>query len=246
MTVQAYLKKVIVGWIKVEEDDIEVLGNAEVDRESLKDNIAYLQLAVVTPYHEEAKDESYERHFNLSRFLFESSFGKGEQQSKKKTIFETVSPFPSITTRILVKNTQEIRLTPLESAIDLIKDRTAKFQAEMNVGSADVRVNQLQQLLQGSVLPMVNEGPIKICDTFLTSEEREKYPKEQISLLEEEMKKFINRCGFAVKLANQVIETRNLDEYKNFQKVIEDHYKTMKAKLAPYLYQENSTSTSTL
>lgn len=45
-------------------------------------------------------------------------------------------------------------MTPLESAIDLIEDRVAKFKAELTVGShQDVRINQLQQLLQGSVVP---------------------------------------------------------------------------------------------
>ena len=105
----------------------------------------------------------------------------------------------------------------------------------MNVVSSEVRVNQLQQLLQGSVVPMVNEGPIKICETFLSAEEREKYPAEHVKELEEEMRKFITRCGFAVKLANQVIETRQLQEYTEFQKMIALHYSKMKEKLSPFL-----------
>jgi hypothetical protein len=47
----------------------------------------------------------------------------------------------------------QIVLSPLESAIDLINDRITKFKDELNVGSKSVRVNQLQQLLQGSVVP---------------------------------------------------------------------------------------------
>jgi len=239
MTIQQYLKNVIAKSHNVEHEAIEVLGNQQVDRATLQENTAYLQIAAIFPYYEtEVDTATVDAHFGIQKFLFESSFGKGEQQSKKKTIFETAGRFPAITTRLVVARTEEIRLTPLESAIDLIRDRTARFQAEMNVGSSDVRVNQLQQLLQGSVVPMVNEGPIKICETFLSVEERGNYPKEHIELLEMEMKKFINRCGFAVKLANQVIETRQLNEYLEFQKMIADHYNKMKEKLAPYLSTE--------
>jgi len=179
--------------------------------------------------------QAFSHSSTSDKFLFESSFGKGDQQSKKKTIFETVSKFPALTSRLAVIRQEEIRLTPLESAIDLIRDRIARFQAEMNVNSKEVRVNQLQQLLQGSVVPMVNEGPIKICETFLAPEERIKYPKEHIDALEEEMKKFINRCGFAIKLGNQVIEMRQLREYKQLQNMLQDHYVKMKNQLTPFL-----------
>ena len=49
---------------------------------------------------------------------------------------------------------EKIILSPLESALDLIKERIIRFKAELSVGShANVRINQLQQLLQGSVAP---------------------------------------------------------------------------------------------
>ena len=105
----------------------------------------------------------------------------------------------------------------------------------MNVESSNVRVNQLQQLLQGSVVPMVNEGPLKICETFLSKEERGKYPPEQIYQLEEVMSKFIKLCGFAVKLGNQVIEMRGLHEYQQFQSMIEDKYVIMREKLNAFV-----------
>ena len=81
---------------------------------------------------------------------------------------------------------------------------------------------------------MVNEGPLKICETFLSKEERGKYPKDQIKLLETLMVKFVKMCGFGIKLSNQVIYARDLAEYKQFQNMIETHYRGMQDKTSVY------------
>jgi len=237
MTVQNFLKSILVKTYNVAEDSIVVLSNQAVDKSTLEDNVCYLQVASVTPYKDDAeKLPPHKLHFGVDKFLFESSIGKGDQQSKKKTIFKVPICFPYINSRIELTETEEIILTPLESAIDLIQDRIAKFIAALNVESHhDVRINQLQQLLQGSVVPMVNEGPLKICETYLKKGEREKHPETKISELEEAMKEFIKLCGFGVKLVNQVIELRQLSEYEQFQTMIEKHYEIMREKLRTYI-----------
>ena len=78
---------------------------------------------------------------------------------------------------------------------------------------------------------MVNEGPFKICDTFLSKEERGNYPKDHIQQLEASMSEFIKVCGFGVKLVNQVIELRQLREYEQFQSMIETQYNEMRKKI---------------
>jgi len=82
---------------------------------------------------------------------------------------------------------------------------------------------------------MVHEGPIKICETFLSVEERGKYPEEQVLLLESVMKKFIKLAGFAVKLANLVIKLRELNEYVQFQEMIDNHYCNMRENMKQFL-----------
>ena len=126
MTIQNYLKNVISKSHNLDEETIEVLGNEQVDRSKLEEKIAYLQIANITPYFEGENDSSsfaghfkykfvffelfssFKTNYNLERFLFESAFGRGEQQSKKKTIFETASAFPSITSRLPVAKTEEV------------------------------------------------------------------------------------------------------------------------------------------
>lgn len=81
---------------------------------------------------------------------------------------------------------------------------------------------------------MVNEGPLKICETFLAKEERGKYPKDQIKQLENLMIKFVKMCGFGVKLSGQVIEAREMHEYQQFQNMIDTHYKGMREKTKIY------------
>ena len=80
----------------------------------------------------------------------------------------------------------------------------------------------------------MNEGPLKICETFLSKEERGKYPKEQIKELETLMIKFVKMCGFGVKLSGQVIDARELSEYQQFQNMIDLHYRGMKEKTSVY------------
>ena len=45
----------------------------------------------------------------------------------------------------------QILLSPIEHAIELIDERILKFNTELNAASP--RLNSLQQLLQGSVVP---------------------------------------------------------------------------------------------
>ena len=81
---------------------------------------------------------------------------------------------------------------------------------------------------------MVHEGPIKICETYLAPDQRGLYPADQVLLLEAAMTEFIKLCGFAVKMANQVIELRHLTEYTQFQEMIEQHYNVMRETMRRY------------
>lgn len=240
MTMQQRLKAALARNYQVTDADIEVLGNQEVERSSLEAGKLYLQMASVSPYFDSGEGlelSAFEKNFGCSTFLFESSFatGQGKEQSKKKTIYYTAEKFPNVVSRLEVIKSEEIFLTPLESSIDLIKDRIERFEEVLNVSSKDVRMNQLQQLLQGSVVPMVNEGPLKICESYLAAELRSQYPKDQTDLLEDLMKKFIKLCGFGIKLANQVIFARQMTEHEQFMQMLEKHYAILKEKVATYI-----------
>ena len=80
----------------------------------------------------------------------------------------------------------------------------------------------------------MHEGPLKICDTFLSQESRKNYPEDQIELLEKSMRDFIKLAGFGVKLSKQVIELRNLSDYNQFQTMLDKHYVLMKDAMSKY------------
>jgi len=73
---------------------------------------------------------------------------------------------------------------------------------------------------------MVNPGPIRVCETFLTKEvvESKIYPPEDIQKLTEAMEIFIKKCGFAVKLNQYVGNEKNT----KFNQLIENSYNDLK------------------
>lgn len=112
MTVQQILKNIISKTYGAEEDKIEVLGNQTIDTAALDDKIFYIQVASVSPFKEgNEKLSGFQLHFNINKFLFESSIGKGDQQSKKKTFFKVAHSFPYINSRLEIVETEEVLQT---------------------------------------------------------------------------------------------------------------------------------------
>eukprot|EP01126_Amoeba_proteus_P003147 TRINITY_DN11035_c0_g1_i2.p1 TRINITY_DN11035_c0_g1~~TRINITY_DN11035_c0_g1_i2.p1 ORF type:complete len:169 (-),score=46.46 TRINITY_DN11035_c0_g1_i2:268-726(-) len=120
----------------------------------------------------------------------------------------------------------EVILTPIENAIDLIVTQTAKVKAELDI--LPVRLHPLQQTLQGSVVPMVNPGPIRICETFLSTSAIQNctYDLHYVQELIYVMRDFMRKCDFAVRF-NDRMTARN-DKYEKFTKMINSHYSELK------------------
>jgi len=232
---EIYLKK--LGETSPESDKIVVLPNTKpIDREGLDPKKLYLQIASVNPYTAEGGtgDSSFEPNFNQTKFIFElgaTDTGKAHandisKQQKKKIVFYTDIPFPYMTARVPVTRKETIILSPIENAIDLIKGRSAAMRRELNINPP--RMNCLQQLLQGSVVPMVNEGPMRICEIFLgPGAEQEQYSQQHIKELKVVMDDFSKVCGFCVALNKSIIDQRHVQ----FQNMVEEHYKNLKARI---------------
>uniref|UniRef100_A0A6B2KZ43 DOCKER domain-containing protein n=1 Tax=Arcella intermedia TaxID=1963864 RepID=A0A6B2KZ43_9EUKA len=221
---------------KYGKDNIVVLTQNKPIEEiesSLDDEKLYVQIAGVQPYTDVEESKSrvtfFQLNFNIDKFIFESSYSQtGSKisendlgaQRKKKTIFKTKYPFPYIENRIEIVETYEIILSPIENAIELITSQTAKVLSQLE--AVPTRVNLLQQTLQGSVVPMVNPGPMRICETFLSVSAIQEghYKKEDIIKLINAMDIFIKKCGFAVRLNRYVIEEKHI----KFAQMIESSY----------------------
>jgi len=236
MTVQGILKQTMSKKLLDENaDKVVILSNKDVKRSELDKDKLYIQLASVMPYFgasEPHRANVFEQNFNIRRFIFEAAFSKNKEDAtgttKMKVIFEVGKSFPYCKNRIEVVKREEIILTPIENAVELIKDRITRIQDQLDTKNPSI--NQLQQLLQGSVVPMVNEGPLKICQTFLSAEEAPKYPKAQVEDLRSAMGRFIHLCGFAVKLNKSLIT----QEHVAFQNMVEQHYGNLKLKVKEY------------
>ena len=82
------------------------------------------------------------------------------------------------------------------------------------------RLNPLQQVLQGSVAPMVNEGPLKLCETFLSAEARKSAKPEHVEMLTLAMCNFVELCAAAIQLDQMLIGP----QHRKFHQMIETYY----------------------
>ena len=208
--------------------DLVILTNDTVKVETLDSSKAYVQMTGVSPYFNNDELDAIatftDQHFAVNRFAFETPFsedgGKPDVEDlaklcKRKTIFKTNRTFPYIKTRIEIGQVDEITLSPIENAIELMKQQTVKIRAVME---RPIRPKSIQQILQGSVVPMVNPGPRRICDLFLSPEafHSKKYSHKHLRELSKAMLEFSRLCAFGVKFNNK------LEGSAKFQEMIED------------------------
>jgi hypothetical protein len=171
----------------------------------------------------------------IDKFVFEQGFTEGgkaqtedlSQQKKKKTLFTTQLPLPYVKTRVEVVKKEVVILSPIENAIELIVRQTAKVTEELL--ATPPRLNSLQQVIQGSVVPMVNPGPLRICEIFLApgTIKNNLYDRSLVYQLMAAMEKFVRQCGFAIKFNKSLID----EKHKKFQEMVEKHYAELSTKV---------------
>jgi hypothetical protein len=112
----------------------------------------------------------FENNYNVSRFFFEVPMTKDSQKSAilcwtRRTIITLPHPFPYIVNRIQVPkgNLEKTVFSPIELACQKLQeqaDLTEEFVNKKNIG-------QLERVLYGSLVTMVNEGPRAYAEAFL-------------------------------------------------------------------------------
>jgi len=166
----------------------------------------------------------------IDKFLFETGFtdaGKSQTddlslQKKKKTIFTTRAILPYLKNRVEVISKETVILSPIENAIELIVRQTGKLTEELH--NYPTRIVTLQQVIQGSVVPMVNAGPLKILDIFLClgAIKNSLYERRHVLRLMSAMESFVRQAGFAIKFNNSLIVDNQ--QQKKFQEMVEKCY----------------------
>jgi len=209
-------------------DKVVVLSNTRVRREELNPDCIYLQIIAVEPLVPEnsTRLSAFEQNHNLDTFTFTTPFTKDgktigpiQQQWLRKTTLVTEIPFPYISKRVLVSNTNEVELSPVEAATELIEDRTRRLQAELRAPLPKT----LQIILQGSLLPQVNAGPVAIMEAFLPAKLASTFTEASIQRLRDALLSFLRTTKEALALNKSLIDSQQL----NFQHLLQEGFGTL-------------------
>jgi hypothetical protein len=199
---------------KIPSENIHLVSNlSDFDRTKMQDGHLYIQLVSVEPYF--APDELasrptvFERYNNVSKFIYETPFTKGqskiseklEEQWKRKTIITTAGAFPCLKRRLAVKEQQVIELSPIQNSVELIQKKAQSMQTELNKLPRNTKTLQME--LQGTLLLQVNAGPAAIATEFLGK--REKYETKKVESLGTEFVNFVQLLAEGVAVNNQLI-----------------------------------------
>ncbi|XP_075043338.1 dedicator of cytokinesis protein 11 isoform X2 [Mixophyes fleayi] len=225
-------------------DTVKMIQDSnKVNVKDLDLKFAHIQITYVKPYLEEQelsdRKTNFEKNHNINRFVFETPYtlsgkkhGSVEEQCKKRTILTTSNSFPYVKKRIPVIYEHQVDLKPIEVAIDEIKDKTADLQKICS--SVDVDKIQLQLKLQGCVSVQVNAGPLAYARAFLDDSLFSKYPSKKIKELKDIFKQFIQACGTALDINEQLIKE---DQFE-YQEGLKSNFREMVKELSDIIHEQ--------
>lgn len=140
-------------------------------------------------------------------------------------------------------------MTPIENATDILNERAKATIAELK--NEPTNIKTLQILLQGSVIPQVNAGPMAIAREFLTRhgifyifltfqkifiQRTESWPQEHVDKLKSALIQFLQVNSEALRKNKQLIEPDQIE----FQLQCEQGYATMKKEMELLIKGNNS------
>ncbi|XP_050820835.1 dedicator of cytokinesis protein 11 isoform X2 [Gopherus flavomarginatus] len=231
-------------------ENVKIIQDSnKVSVKDLDPKYAHIQVTYVKPYFEDKelseRKTEFERNHNIRRFVFESPYtlsgkkhGSVEEQCKRRTILTTSNSFPYVKKRIPVNNEQQVNLKPIDVATDEIKDKTAELQKLCS--SNEVDMIQLQLKLQGCVSVQVNAGPLAYARAFLTDNQSSKYPAKKVTELKEMFRNFIQACGLALELNEQLIKEDQVEYHEGLKSNFRDMVKELSDIIHEQMYQEDT------
>lgn len=209
-----------------------IMDSIPIDITELDPKIAYIQVTHVTPYFEkydlETRQTEFEQNHNVSCFMFETPFTKEgkargipEEQWKRRTILTTQYSFPYIKKRILVVEKRIMELSPIEVALDEMRQRVQELEDVALIGPTDVK--KLQLRLQGSICVTVNAGPLAYASAFLDPALSPQYPDDKVEELKDVFREFVKICYTALQINSKLITS---DQYE-YQEVLRENYQKL-------------------
>ncbi|XP_063793575.1 dedicator of cytokinesis protein 11 isoform X2 [Pseudophryne corroboree] len=231
-------------------DTVKMIQDSnKVNVKDLDLKFAHIQITYVKPFLEEQelsdRKTDFEKNHNISRFVFETPYtlsgkkhGSVEEQCKKRTILTTSNSFPYVKKRIPVIYEHQVDLKPIEVAIDEIKDKTADLQKICS--SVEVDKIQLQLKLQGCVSVQVNAGPLAYARAFLDDSLSSKYPSKKIKELKDIFKQFVQACGTALDINEQLIKEDQFEYHEGLKSNFREMVKELSEIIHEQIYQEDT------
>ncbi|XP_012889405.1 PREDICTED: dedicator of cytokinesis protein 6 [Dipodomys ordii] len=225
------------------EDVVEIIKDSNpVDKAKLDPQKAYIQITYVEPHFDtyELKDRVtyFDRNYGLRTFLFCTPFtpdgrahGELPEQHKRKTLLSTEHAFPYIKTRIRVCHREETVLTPVEVAIEDMQKKTRELAFATDQDPPDAKM--LQMVLQGSVGPTVNQGPLEVAQVFLAEIPEDPKLFRHHNKLRLCFKDFCKKCEDALRKNKALIG----QDQKEYHRELERHYCRLREALQPLLTQ---------
>ncbi|PNJ14308.1 DOCK6 isoform 3 [Pongo abelii] len=225
------------------DDVVEIIKDSNpVDKSKLDSQKAYIQITYVEPYFDtyELKDRVtyFDRNYGLRTFLFCTPFtpdgrahGELPEQHKRKTLLSTDHAFPYIKTRIRVCHREETVLTPVEVAIEDMQKKTRELAFATEQDPPDAKM--LQMVLQGSVGPTVNQGPLEVAQVFLAEIPEDPKLFRHHNKLRLCFKDFCKKCEDALRKNKALIGP----DQKEYHRELERNYCRLREALQPLLTQ---------
>ncbi|XP_036596667.1 dedicator of cytokinesis protein 6 [Trichosurus vulpecula] len=225
------------------DDVVEMIKDSNpVDKAKLEPHKAYIQITYVEPYFDtyELKDRVtyFDKNYDLRTFLFCTPFtadgrahGELREQHKRKTLLSTAHAFPYIKTRINVIHKEETVLTPVEVAIEDMQKKTRELAFATEQEPPDAKM--LQMVLQGSVGPTVNQGPLEVAQVFLAEIPEDPKLFRHHNKLRLCFKDFCKKCEDALRKNKVLIGP----DQKEYHRELERNYSRLKEALQPLLSQ---------
>uniref|UniRef100_A0A023F2T5 Putative ph domain-containing protein n=1 Tax=Triatoma infestans TaxID=30076 RepID=A0A023F2T5_TRIIF len=206
-----YSNKFGAGQVKI------IMDSAPICESDLDSKIAHIQITHVIPHWDKCdshiRQTEFEQNHNVSQFMFETPFtkdGKGPrgapvEQFKRRTILTTDYCFPYVKKRLRVIHRVETDLSPIEVALDEMRQRVAELEEVIFTKPTDVK--KLQLKLQGSVCVQVNAGPLAYATAFLDPSASHEFPDDKVEELKDIFREFIRVCYAALQLNSRLVRS---------------------------------------
>eukprot|EP01090_Pellita_catalonica_P020189 TRINITY_DN7098_c0_g3_i1.p1 TRINITY_DN7098_c0_g3~~TRINITY_DN7098_c0_g3_i1.p1 ORF type:complete len:582 (-),score=133.57 TRINITY_DN7098_c0_g3_i1:77-1627(-) len=195
-----------------------------------KNDKCYIQVVAVQPHFSKEelllRNSAWEHYYDTKRFVFSTPYTEGGkkrggvgEQCTLKTVLTTEKAFPFVKNRLRITKVDEQKLSPIETALELIEGRCDALRTEKNQNPPNSKT--LQLTLQGSVLITVNTGPMDIAKTFLG--DPSKHPEKFTRALRKSLTVFVLLAFDVLRINRQIIEENQVD----FQRELENGFLTL-------------------